>query len=790
MKLKNESDTSMAFLGPLLEKVLAFKYVYLVCVVFFVTSALVINKCSRKVYEISSTIGPVESNRSSALASATMFRGAGAYDQGKNVEDALNNLNSFTLISSTVSNMNLEVGYYSEKKSLFKHTTEVYLSSPYIINIDKSHIQPIDAKFYISRLNDSTFRLSSNNRKTYLYNYIDNKVVGKDIYIKVDTVCNFNQTITGSYFKFSVSPNKDILASSSGTKDRFFFKLFHIEEMAKDYQKNLKIEPVSILASIIKIQFTDNNLGKSIAFLNTYINSFLEQNLAKKNKISKNTVTFIDSQISNISDSLVISESKLRNFKSANQVMDLSFQGKNNYEQMAAIETERSKLDGQARYYNYVLDYLRTNQNMSAVVPPASANITDPIMNKLITDLIALNAERSNLFSTNNNDKNLFVAQVDNKIKMQKQAIVENVTGTLNTINITLNELNYKADKLSREISNLPKTEMNMVNIQRKFNLNDANFTYLLQKRSEAQIILASNVPDYEILEPAREITSKITKPKTVINYALSLILALLFPTMFLVLRDLVSNKVSSIYDVEHLLGRPVFGIIYKNPKKYEAVVTESPRSAISESFRNLRSSLFLKMKSPDSKTLVITSSQPQDGKSFISFNLAASIASVGYDTIVIDCDLRRPTLHYKFLKENAYGISEFLNREVKKDQIIHETSVEHLYFIPAGHILPNPSELIDSGALDEVINYLKSKFEYIIIDTPPLGLVSDSMQIAKYASEILVVTRNNVTRKDILLNALTSLESNKIDNYEVVLNDLDLEKSPYSGYKSYYIKE
>jgi capsular exopolysaccharide synthesis family protein len=329
-----------------------------------------------------------------------------------------------------------------------------------------------------------------------------------------------------------------------------------------------------------------------------------------------------------------------------------------------------------------------------------------------------------------------------------------------------------------------------MVNIQRKFNLNDANFTYLLQKRSEAAIMLASNVPDYEILEPAREITSKIIKPKVIVNYLLSFFLALLFPTLFLIIRDLLNNKISSVYDIEHLLDRSVLGIIYKNPKKYEAVVAESPRSAISESFRNLRSSLFLKLKNAESKVIATTSSQPQDGKSFISFNLAGSIASVGYKTILIDCDLRRPTLHVKFLEDNALGISNFLNKEAKKDQIIHKTITENLFFIPAGPTLPNPSELIDSGALDELIDYLKAKFEYIIIDTPPLGLVADSMQLIKYASMILIVTRNNFTRKDILVNALTSLDTNKIDNYEVVLNDLDLERSPYSGYKSYYLKE
>ena len=791
MKMKNESDSSIAFIKLFSEKAFALKYFYLVCIVLFTSSVFLLNKYSSKVYKLNSTIGPIQENRSSVLSSNDMFRGLGEYNSGKNVDDAINSLNSYSLVYSTVSNLNFEVGYYTEKNSLFRQTSEFYMNSPFRVNVDKSHLQPINTKFYITILNDSTYRLSASNKKASLYNYIDNNILRKDVPFNIDTISKFNKIITGRNYKFSVSYNKELLPVKNSTKDLYYFELYNIEELAKLYLKKMKVESASLLASIIDIMFTGKNIEKSIGFLNTYVNSFLEENLAKKNKVAENTINFIDSQISEISDSLTISESKLRNFRTANQVTtDLSFQGQRIYGQLEQIETQRTNLEVQSRYYNYVINLFKTNQDVSGVVPPASANITDPVMNKLITDLLAFNAERSSIISNNRNEKNLFLAQVDNKIKNQKQAIIENVTNNLNTISITLNELNYRSDKLSNEISGLPKTEMNMVNIQRKFKLNDAIFTYLLQKRSEAEISRASNYPDYEVLEPARKITSEIVRPNIILNYFLSLFLGLLIPTMFIIIRDFLNDKVSSIYDIEHLIDRSVFGIIYNNPKKYEAVVAEAPRSAIAESFRNLRSSLFLRLKSEQSKVILITSSQPQDGKSFISFNLAASIASVGYKTVIIDCDLRRPTLHIKFKEDNSSGISNFMIKNAGKDEIIHKTSVENLFFIPAGPVLPNPSELIDAGVLDDLINYLKSRFEFIIIDTPPVGLVAESIQLMKYASQILVVSRNNSTQKEILLNALTSLNSNKIENYEVILNDLDIKNSPYSGYTNYYVKE
>ena len=834
MKKRNETESSNALFKEYLLKVFYLKYFYLICIALLLVVAVLVNHYSHKAYQITAVVGPTQNNSGNLLASESFFSGMGAYKQGSNIEDAINSLNSFTLISSTVNSMNLEVGYFSEKPNFLKERDELYLNGPFEVKIDKSHIQAIDTKFYITLLNDSTFKLKALNKDASLYNYIDNKVVSEKVFVTHDSNYKFSETVTNTNFKFSVSFNKENLPKGKRAKDLFFFELYNSEEMAKGYLKNMKVEAVSILASIINLQFTGTNIDKSIAFVNSYLNTFLDGNLSKKNQVAKNTISFIDSQISELSDSLSKSESTLRNYRSANQVMDLSFQGQRTYDQMAQFETQKSNLEVQSRYYEYVINLLRTNQDFSGVVPPSSANITDPIMNKLVTDLLALNTERSGIAMKNNNEKNLFLVQAENKIKMQKQALLENVTNNLNTINLSLNELNAKSEKLSREISNMPRTEMNMVNIQRKFKLNDNIFTYLLQKRSEAYITLASTYPDYEVLEPAREITSKIVRPKPIINYLVALFLGLLIPTIYLVLKDLLNNKISSIFDVEHLLDRSVFGIIYSNTKKYEAVVVESPKSAIAESFRNVRSSLFLKLKSEPTRVLLVTSSQPGDGKSFISFNLAASIASVGYKTVLIDCDLRRPTLHIKlnqdnmpsadlllrnykdkgrrFLgfgrkndhgdekrfsspmmnhrREDEKGVSNYMAKMAKEDEIVQETSIPNLYFIPAGPIITNPSELIDKGVLDDLVESLRNKYDYVIIDTPPVGLVADSIQLMKYASQILVVSRINSTQKDILVNALTSMHMNKIENYEVILNDLDLEKSPYSGYKNYYLKE
>lgn len=784
-----EPESSIAPLKYFILKVASLKYIYVALTVLCLALAFLYNYFSHREYEAYASLSPVENKTSSMLGSNQMFSGLQSLESLTNIENDVSNLSSFALVYSTVNSMKLEISYFSEHKKVFKQTNELFNASPFTVSIDKSHIQPIGVKIYITILDESTFRLTASQKGVSFYNYVDNQIVSEKNTVKIDTVCKFNETIISRIYSLSVALNKEYLNQKSPIKYQYFFKFNHLDFLAKDYLEKLKVEKASPLASIINIKFSEMNLDKTITFLNMYLDAFREQNLEKKNKVARSTVTFIDSQISEISDSLVRSESALKNYRSANQVMDLSFQGQQTFEQMNQIETDRANLQVQERYYNYVINYFKANENGSGLVPPSAMNVADPVINQLITTLNDLNMQRSSLIEGSNPQKNIFLSQIDNKIRTQKQMILGNFTGNLNTLTLSLNELNYRQDKLSKEISRLPRTEMNMVSMQRKFNLNDAIYTFLLQKRSEAAIALASNYPDYEIVEPARAITSKVTAPKKMVNYMAAFFLGLLIPTLYLIIRDFFDDKIRSINDAEYMLHRSVMSVIYSNNLKSEIVVAEFPKSAISESFRNLRSSLFLKSDHEKSKVILITSSQPQDGKSFVSVNLSSSIASVGYKTILIDCDLRRPTLHIKLKENNTTGLTNFMMKKASPDDIIKNTTITNLDFISAGPVIPNPSELLESGVLDNLVNYLKTKYDYIVIDTTPVGIVADAILMMKYASKVLMVIRNNYTRKDIFANVINNLKTNKLNNYDIVYNDLSLHKSSYRHYSNYYIK-
>jgi tyrosine-protein kinase Etk/Wzc len=789
MSNQNDSTFEAFNIKDFILKALSYKYLYIASIVLCLGVAFLVNIFLPTVYEVNSIIGPTEDKRSSLLGSNDLFGGMGGYEQNRNLENDVTSLNSFSLASTTIWNMNLEVGCFREKNNILGQSSQIYNESPFTVNIGKSHIQPINVRFYIDILTDNSYRLRCTGKDVSLYNYVDNQIISENNVLKIDTICKFNETISNKYLELSISIKKELLPDNSKDKSKYYFVLYHLDNLTFEYLSKLKIKPISLKSSLIAVSFQGGNIGMTIDFLNNYLQSYLANNLSKKNKISLSTVKFIDNQISEISDSLQKSESKLKDFRSANQVMDLSYQGQQAIQQAAAIEAQRSTLQVQERYYNYILDYFNKNQDMASLAPPSQANVDDPIMNSMVLELQSLNTQRSNILS-NNAGKSLFLGQIESKIKVQKQAIIENVTNNLNTLNLNQNELNYRAEKLSKEISKLPRTELNMVSMQRKFNLSNTIYTYLLQKQSEAAITMASNIPDYEIMEPARDITKKIISPKKVFNLIVAFIIAIMIPTSYVFFKIFFNVKITGVNDVEHLLGRSILSVIYSNLYPSEAVVHESPASAIAESFRNLRSSLFLRFKSESLKVMLITSSQPQDGKSFVSFNLASSIASVGYKTIILDCDLRRPTLHEKFRIDNSSGLSNYMMDHIPQKEIIHDTFIKNLAFIPAGPVMPNSSELIESGALDDLMSYLKKNYEYVIIDTTPSGLVADAALMFKYANINLLICRNNFTRKDVFKDVLSLFKTNRIDNFDVVFNDLNIKESRYGRYNRYYDKK
>ncbi len=791
-------DISLEQTNPIKElifKALDYKWIYILSLALFLVYFIGKNKYAPRTYENSATI-LLNKNPKSMLGGGNLLTGLEALEFANNVENEVAILSSFSLVSNTIFLLDFDVSYFFVRNDYIGKlignsavTRELYTSSPFKVVLDKTHVQPINSSFYISILNDSVFVLETFIEKPYLYNYIDGNVQAvSPIYLKKQY--KFNTMIDTSFLRFQVVLKDLAKAKELQKTGQLTFVLNHPEQIALQYQRNIKAEAKNPGSSVIKITLKGNHEKKVTDFLNKHIDTYLTNNLNKKNKIAISTIEFIDSQLSDISDSLTTVERRLQSYRSSHQITNLSFQGQKYIEQQTQLENEKARLVLQKRYYDYLVEYLTSNKDGSDLVPPSTMNVVDPVMNQLVVELINNNAERASILQ-NENVQNLFLGQIENKINNLKKTILENARNNLNTIQISINELDYRSKTLANEIARLPGTELQLVGIERKFKLNDAIYTYLLEKRAEAQIARASNTPDFEVIDMARNTMVKAISPKRRLNLVLAVLLGLLLPTLYILLKEFFNVRISEIRDIESISNLPFLGAIVRSRKETPLVVKEYPRSVVSESFRALRTNIQIRLGTDRPVILVITSSTSREGKSFISLNLASSFASFGGKTVLLEFDMHKPTLTEQLKLKPKKGLSNYLDGQASFDEIILSTGIAGMDFIPSGPISFNPSELISTQKVSELFDMLKQKYHYIILDTPPLAAVADTYLLMKHADMNILITCRNTTPKNLFLAVLANLESNQIGNLQVVLNNYELRngRDEYS-YDYSYVQE
>jgi len=355
-----------------------------------------------------------------------------------------------------------------------------------------------------------------------------------------------------------------------------------------------------------------------------------------------------------------------------------------------------------------------------------------------------------------------------------------------------LQDIDSRTVKLNTQISRLPKTERELIGMERQFKLNDAIYTFLLQKRAEAQIARASNAPDYEIIDEALYFKARLISPTTSMNYIIALFFGLIIPFVIILVKDFFNNKITDIKELESISSLPVIGQVYHNKTKSTAIIRDYPKSPLADSFRAIRTNLQFFSEGEDKMTILITSSMSGEGKSFCSVNIASVYALLGKKTLLMGFDLRRPALYEDFELNNQYGITSYLIRNAKIEDIIQKTPIGNLDLISAGPIPPNPVELIASDRTKVLFDVLKNKYDYIIIDSAPIGAVTDSFLLFNYADINIFTLRHNYTIKEALQNNLKSIENKKFSNVSLLINDITIKKNSY-GYdyhSKYYQKD
>lgn len=774
---ESEEDSIISFIDPkkLLSDVIRFWWLFVISVAVVLVGLKIYHRYSPVVYSAEATViidMAGKDSRSTDLTQGVML-GKGM----RNFDNQLAILGSRSLITNAVNDMGIFISYYREGR-LRVH--ELYGQKDFMIIMDSTHVQPVNAKINIIPKDKSSFSISVNAENVILYNYHERNVVGRIESINYTDTFLYGQPIITPWCAFTIVCQKPLESAA--------YAVFNNpDNIVNRFASSLSInKDKKSESSVVTLSVTGKNAQENVDFLNTIIRWYINDNLHQKNEMSENTISFIESQLSVLQDTLSRVEAELSIFRSQNGIQDdLSKKGTELAAEIKEYDRELKQLLLENVYYEYLEKYFSNDSVMKGNIAPATFETQRPVITKLLDEILSLNAKKQIYRDTYGKDGNPMYDAINAELNIARNTLLTSIKSHKKMVQDNIAEAQSKIKNFNYEVAQLPEKERRLLGIDRKFTLNNDVFNYLMRKRAEAQIQRASNTSDHKVLDAAQ--TKGIVSPQVKRDQMMGLAAAIAIPLLFILLRQFLDNKVRTVNDLSKITTFPIIGEIPNSQKETSAVVLEYPRSGISEEFRRIRTKLDFMSKGKHSSTFCITSSMPGDGKTFCAFNIASVFAIANKKTILLGFDLRRPGLAKLLDIADHVGITDYLIGNCTLDEAItHHNSLDVL---GSGTIPPNPSELIISDSCEKMMDELKEKYDIIIIDTPPIGSVSDAFLLMKWSDANVIIVRQDYTIKDVLKQSLKTVNDNEISNVAVIINDINNRNTRYGygyGYGGY----
>ena len=554
--------------------------------------------------------------------------------------------------------------------------------------------------------------------------------------------------------------------------------------VAKAYCKNMTIEPTSKTTSVAVISLKNSNVQRGKDFINKLLEMYNINTNNDKNEVAQKTAEFINERISIISKELGSTEKDLESFKRGAGITDLTSDAQ--IALTGSAEYEKKRVENQTQI-NLLQDLQRYMQNEGYEVLPSNIGLQDVNLAAAINRYNDVLVERKRLLRTST-ENNPTIINLDTSISAMKENVQVSLDRVLRGLFITKADLDREASRYSRRISEAPGQEREFVSIARQQEIKAGLYLMLLQKREENAITLAATANNAKIIDEAIADDAPVS-PRSKITYLIALILGVGIPVGVIYLLELTKFKIEGRADVEKLTSAPIVGDIPLTDEKQGAIaVFENQNNLMSETFRNIRTNLQFMLEN-DKKVILVTSTVSGEGKSFISANLAISLSLLGKKVVIVGLDIRKPGLNKVFnIPRKEIGITQYLaNPENNLMDLVQLSDVsKNLYILPGGTVPPNPTELLARDGLDKAIETLKKNFDYVIMDTAPVGMVTDTLLIGRVADLSVYVCRADYTHKNeyTLINELA--EKDKLPSLCTVINGLDLKRRKYGYYYGY----
>ncbi len=682
-------------------------------------------------------------------------------DNAKNVKEEITLLKTYKINKMALQAVDFSIQYFKKKNhrtvELFQDDAPIKVEQIKILNPKilgkKITLTPTKKGFTLSYQRSYKEKLKKMifKKEGFVFKTIENN--------------QFNKIIKNQYMEIIIHKKSNISEPISftlnGTDTRHIFETF--------IRNKLNVSQLQKDTSLIKISFEDTIPKRASLYIDALTKSFIKYSIESKNRQNARTLNFIVKELNNIKDELKQSEKKLEDLQVSKNIAKPSEEARLYIKKLSDIEVEISENKLKKKLIINLINFVKNNYNLDAIAPSIS-KLGDQSTLNLITKLQNAQLEEQTL-TQEYTDEYPKLKVLRKQISSFHNKIIYNLGSLRQDIEYENNSLLKRKQTYEEDMKSLPSKERELVNIKRNYEVKSKMYEYLLKKQAENKILQLATFSNYQIIDPAYT-TNRPIKPKRTFIILLGAIFGFILGSLLAFFRNSRHAYIKNKTDIEEQTLLPIYGTIpYQKQKKNSIHVHQVAKSPFTEAFRTLRTNLQLKSQESQGTVILITSTVANEGKSTISSNLATILEMAKYKTLLINLDLRKPSLHKFFALSNDQGISNFLNGECSLEEIIYATEFANLDIIPSGPIPSNPSELVLSKQLPALLNKVREEYEYIIIDTAPIGIVSDTKTLMQYSDLNLIIIREDYAKKEFIQTLELIIEKHQFKNVGLILN-------------------
>ncbi|WP_149304653.1 GumC family protein [Pareuzebyella sediminis] len=781
-KVKHINAHQEINLKMVLRKVYNYKILFVSCIVISLLIALAYIFLATKQYEAATSVLIDSSGRNRALGESKYVEGGvGLIEMEKNLYNEIAIIKSFSVIGKTVKDLDFDVSYYT--KGLLKEK-EHYGYFPFEVVLDKSKSQLYGIPIKVKILSENRYELYISGSDFVVSNSSNNSRFEVSRDFEFSKAYDFGEEVTHDYFNFVIK-KPDYNVNAEDFKDDLLFVVQDLDAVTNNYTGKLEVANIDLQASIIKITSSGPVVKKEIDFLQKLTQNYIEDKMAARNQIASGKETFIRNQLKVVSDSLANVELKLESFKRNKRAVNLGATAMNALGQTQNLQTEKAKIELDIKYYNSLIQEIKSNQNSDEFIVPTAVGIEDQSINDNIKELKRLYAERSKkkFFVTSNNEE---MSILNKQIDESTELLLNNLRSAIKSSEFSLSRVSSQLSNYNGVISNLPTNENQLLSIERQSTLYENLFNYLSQELAKAGIARSESTTDTRVLDEARMVGNGPVSPKRNLILGVALVFGMMLPLAWVVLFS-TNDTIENIDQITQNTDIPVIASIVHHDSKSKIPKSDISLWKLKESFRDLVTNMKL-VNAVDRGVIGITSIMPEEGKTFSAINLGITFAEAGKKTLIIDTDLRNPSLVKGIRKVEGKGLSNYLESDaVSLNDIIYpHEKLENLKFIPTSVTDGNVHELLSGAKMKSIVLNLKEDFDYIIIDTPAVGLVSDFLILWDLIDINLFVVRRKIAKIKFLEDFEKLIPRGKRKKSFIVFNGA-LKKYHKYGYRAKY---